>query len=135
GRDVFEAAQHHGPRQLDQQRTQRATKLAELLETGGRRGRPGRRERVRVLEFLPADGELVERGAARATPDEHGGRRRAEGVCERTPEESEQLSGRELGVLPRPRRSAHVADRARYEAEGHGEDSYPSNRRLAERGP
>src|SRR6266704_2911626 len=82
------------------QGTQPTTKLAEILETGGRRVRPARRERVRILELLLADGNLLERGAARATPDEHGGRRRTEGVCERAPEESEELSGRELGVLP-----------------------------------
>jgi len=74
--------------------------LAQVLETGGCRVRPARRERVRILELLLADGNLLGRGAARATPDEHGGRRRTEGVCERTPEESEELSGRELGVLP-----------------------------------
>src|SRR2546425_1239666 len=39
------------------------------------------------------------------------------------------------GATSSRRRSTHVADRARYGAEGHGEDSYPSNRRLAERGP
>src|SRR5206468_5907562 len=84
GRDALEAAQDHGPRQLDQQGTQPATKLAQVLETGGWRVRPARRERVRILELLLADGNLLERGAAGATPDEHGGRRRTEGVCELT---------------------------------------------------
>src|SRR5438034_10149641 len=65
GRDALEAAQHHGSGQLDQQATKPATDRAELRETGGRGVRPGRRERVRVLEPIPVDDELVESGAAR----------------------------------------------------------------------